>query len=528
MTVIERLQELWRELPVAHRVMAAAAVVVAGLAAVFFFQWVSTPSYTVLYSGLDDTDIAGVIDELESLGVAYQLDGSTVQVPKGQLFDIRARLAGAGIAGSPTPAGYELLDSEGLTVNDFRQRIDFQRAVEGELSRTLMALDAINTARVQLVIPEDQLFRESSAGATASVLVGPKRTLTVGEVETIIFLVSSAVEDLAPSDVTVADTSGNTLNAPDGMGGATSVISRNLRTERELEAALARDVTQLLAGWGQTRARVSVNAVLNFDETESQVESIGPTTQTPVRQQTIDESYSGTGAPPGGVVGVDGGPDSTGDATTTDYSRTEANTEFAMDRTVTRLVSAPGEIEGLSVAVVLDDGSLSGIAAPNPTVIGNQVAAALGLNEDRGDVVDVQAVAMEAIDEEAAAAAAAGTSSIMDLIPQVLGGLALLVVAAALFLMSRGRTDTDQITWLPAPPAGFGGGSVAQIGSGQQAVQAALTQGTAGIPVAAGFPAAAGLPGARQQAPTGVATLAQRQPEEIATLLRSWLAEGNE
>ena len=149
-----------RSLPPAQRVGIVVAVVVLVMAAVPFMQWVMTPSYALLFAGLEDKHLSEVVNELETRGVPYQLDGSRVLVPQQQLHRVRADLAAAGVSGTPTVPGYELLDNQALGVSDFRQRVDLQRAVEGELTRTLTAMDGIESATVRLVIPEESLFTE--------------------------------------------------------------------------------------------------------------------------------------------------------------------------------------------------------------------------------------------------------------------------------------------------------------------------------------------------------------------------------
>ena len=153
-----------RNLPVAHKVVIGIAGAVLGMAGFLFVQWVSAPSYAVLYTGLDDTQLGEVVDELERISVAYQLEsgGSRVLVPASDVQRVRASLATAGIQASGSRQGYELLDGQGLNVSDFRQRIDLQRALEGELARTLSTMDGIVDATVHLVLPEQTLFSSES------------------------------------------------------------------------------------------------------------------------------------------------------------------------------------------------------------------------------------------------------------------------------------------------------------------------------------------------------------------------------
>lgn len=422
MDLQERITQFVRSLPVAHRVVIGVAAAGLLMATFVFFNWVSTPTYTVLYAGMDERDVSAVITQLESDGVPYKLDngGRTVMVPKAQLFDTRARLAGQGIGGSVAPQGYEILDAEGLTISDFRQQVDFKRAVEGELARTLMSMDAVGSATVHLVIPEDELFVEAQEPASASVLVDTARTLNQNEIETITFLVSSAVADLEPSHVTVADTNGNVLNAPGDSLGVAGALNKNLRLTREYEAKVAADLQRLLnTAVGVGRAEVSVQAVLDFDETETQRETYAPESQVATREQTVSESFEGSGTPPGGTVGIDGGPIASGaNGETTTYNRDEVTREYGVDKTIDVTKNAPGDVQQLSVAIVLDDGSLSGLAAPDTNEIERLITAAAGISEPRGDTVAVTTAAFPVIEDPTELGG--NLSSMLDMVPQIL------------------------------------------------------------------------------------------------------------
>ena len=511
MELRNRLMDTWRALPVAHRIGMGAAVAGLLMASVLFLQWVSTPSYTVLASGLGDGDVARIVDQLETEGVPYEIGngGTTVLVPRNQLYTTRASLAQAGIAAESSPVGYELLDDQGLTVSDFRQQVDYQRALEGELARTLMAMDGIRSATVHLVLPEKELFTERQQAATASVLVDTERTLTASEVEAVSFLVASSVEGLEASGITVADAAGTVLHAPGDGAVPGAVASRQLRETREFESALAGDITQLLARATGSPASVVVRATLDFDETSTETESYDEDSQVPLREQTTTETFEGEGAQlEGGAVGVDGGPVTTGDGTSS-YQRDEVLREYGVDRTTTVTTTAPGQVQKLSVAIVMDDGTATGAAVPDSAEVEDLVAAAVGLDAERGDTVAVSAVPFP----EPAEAVEGGQAmnAMLDRIPQLIALLVLVVVAVGLFLMTRRRGESDIA--LPALAQGEREGPVIEVDDREQE------------PVAV---AAAARP--RPVVPDDalkreVSELVERQPEEIATLLRGWLAD---
>jgi flagellar M-ring protein FliF len=496
--VRDRFTAFVRTLPVAHRVGIVAALAVLAMASVVFGRWILTPTYTVLYSGLDDAAVAGVVAELDGLGVPYRLEGgSRISVPQDRLYATRAALASAGVGGRTAPPGYELLDNQGLSISDFRQRIDYQRAVEGELAKTLMAMDGIATATVHLALPEEELFTERQKPATASVLVGTNRTLTESEVEAVTFLVASSVEGLEAANVTLADASGAVLHAPGDAAGSTAVTNRNLRQTREYEQALANDLSVLLTRVTDgTPASVVVRAAMNYDEAQTESERFAPDSQVALRESSTAERFEGTGAVPGGVVGVDGGPLAAGDGGESAYDREEVLREYGVDRVVDRTVRAPGTVERLSVAIVMDDGTQTGAPVPPRAEIENLARAALGLDDARGDSLAVTLMALPSPEPPAVPAEEAG--GLVDLLPEAVAALVLLVVTIALFLMSRRRKPVA----VPAPPSAL-------------PAPATLLE-----------PEALEAPDeATQELQRDVAALVERQPEEIATLLRGWLAD---
>jgi len=495
-----RVGDMLASLPLAHQIVIGIAGVVLVMAAFVFFKWVSTPSYTVLYSNLDDTTLSTVVDELDRQGVPYEIEGggSRVLVPKAAVYTVRAALAEAGVENGATPQGYSLLDDQGLNVSDFRQRVDYQRALEGEMELTLLAMNDITSATVHLVTPEESLFAEDEQPVTASVLLETSSPLSDLEVETVIFLVASGVEGLEPANVTVADVDGAVLHAAGNIAEDSAVSNHNLRMTRDFESALATDVLTLLTTVvGTDSASVVVRAQLDFDEQSVETQTYDPESSVALRESTVDETYMGTGAPASGTLGVEGEEvtvDTSGDYT---YDRSEVIREYGVDSVISREITAPGQVKQLSVAVVMDDGSLTGVTVPATAEIESLVAAAVGLDSTRGDTISVSTIAFPV--PEAAAEATPVEAASMDvtsLLPQAIGGLVLLVVMASLLMMARGSKKGRAAALEVVQPA-LGGG---QSSSGLEA------EATPSIH-------------------PEVMNLVQRQPEEIAVLLRSWLAD---
>lgn len=513
MDVFDGLRRTFRDATVSQRVTMGAAIVVVVLAAVAFTSWVTAPSYAVLYSDIDPAQLSTVTQELDANGIAYRLEaGGRVLVPQQSVYQARADLAATGIQGAVVPPGYELLDQQGLSVSDFRQRVDYQRALEGELARTLTAMSSIRSATVHLVIPAEALFAENQEPVTASVLIDPTSTMAQGQVDSITYLVASSVEGLEPGQVTVASTDGTVLQAAGDDTTVAGAGNRQLQATQAFEKALASDLNAMLGTvLGPGRSSVVVRATLDFDERSTESETYAPDSATPLREQIINEAYNGIGNGDGGTVGVDGGeiPPGADASGSYDYSRDEQTTEYGIDRVVVRTTDAPGTIQRLSAAVVVDDGSLTG-ATPIPVeTVRGLVAAAMGIQTERGDTVEVSAVPFPtaAPTEDATPAA----TDIVGLIPTILAALALVVVAVAFFLMTR-RSRKDE--------------TVVDTESVRLALEARNQQLAMSAKLASSADEAAMTVDASMQAQ--VKEMVEQQPEEIAMLLRSWLADRRE
>jgi flagellar M-ring protein FliF len=261
---LEQLRRIWERLPGTQR----ATIVMIGIALVaiiiFVGTWASRTEYAVLYGNLDPEDAGAVTEELRSQNVAYKLGngGRTVLVPNDKVYDTRLTLASAGLPNNNSQ-GYELLDTSKLGWTDFVQKLQFRRALEGEIGRTIQSLDAVQAARVHIVMPEPSLFVEETRQPTASIMVKvrPGASLREAEVRGIVHLVASSVEGLQPGQVTVIDTSGRLLSSPQDPNDLLGSSSDQLTLARSIEEGLARKAQSALEQvLGPNRAVVRVAA----------------------------------------------------------------------------------------------------------------------------------------------------------------------------------------------------------------------------------------------------------------------------
>lgn len=377
-----------------QKTMLVVAVGAAVIGAFVFLQWASAPSWAPLYSGLPSEEAAGVTQELDTMGIAYKLEGGdTILVHRDAVYQARLDLSAKGLPADGAP-GYDLLDDQGITTSQFKQRVDFQRALEGELVKTIKALDGVESASVHLVIPEDDLFTDDPVRPTASVLVGTRAdaVLSTDQVRSIVHLVASSVEGLQATDITVADQSGRMLAEPGEDGLAAGGGDVRTGQTAAFENGLARSIEELvtpIAGAGH--ARVQVSADLDFDDRSTTSETFGDPKTAPVAQEsTSNETYSGSGGAVGGVLGPDALPVTDTAGTGTDYEKAQADRVFAVNKVTEQVDKAPGDVRRLSVAVLIDDS-----ADVNMNQLTSLVAAAAGIDTARGDRLEVTQLAFD-------------------------------------------------------------------------------------------------------------------------------------
>jgi len=364
-------------MPVRTKVALAVGITVIVIATGCLAWWALRTEYSVLFSRLNEADAAGIVAELKKQKVTYQLDdgGTTIRVPAERVHDVRLALMSSGtpIAGG---VGFEIFDRQGLGATEQSQRVSFQRALQGELARTIGALDGVQQARVHLVLPESTLFRRDrqEARASVSLKLEPGVVLQEAQIFGIQRLVAAAVPGLELGHVVVTDQHGITLSAADALtvGGATG--EGRLTMKREVEEYVTRKIVALLdRAYGPGRAIVSVDATLNFDEVKRTVQDLLPSNGANVRRRRQSTPGS-TALDPATTFQEDSAPRGTTD------------TEYDYGRRVEQVVAAPGSVTRLSVGVIVP-GALDPATQER---IEDMVRVAAGINETRGDLVVVQ------------------------------------------------------------------------------------------------------------------------------------------
>jgi flagellar M-ring protein FliF len=487
----------------------------------FFYSWITAPTYSPLFSNLASTDASAIVDELDAEGVTYQLTdgGGTIMVPKDQVYDLRLTMSGKGLpAGKDT--GYALLDQQGITTSEFQQQVTYQRAIEGELASTLEAIKGVNTAVVHLAIPKDQVFVADQAKPTASVLLdlAAGTQLDGEQIQAVTNLVSSSVENMDPTDVTVADSAGQVLS--DGTGVTAAAGDQRSAMETEYETRLAAGAQKILDSvLGPNHAVVSVRADLDLSQSTSTSETHSYNQGTPpVSEQSSSETYTGTGTAVGGVLGPDT-TGTTGNGGTGDYSKKETTTNNSVDTTTTTTQNAPGSINRLTVSVVMDGTVAGNLNQPQvQALIGN----AVGLDTARGDAITVAAMpfdttaAKDAQAEIAAARAADQQARTWSLVKNGAIGLGILVVVLLVWLRSRRRNSEEEDQ--DYEPLELGDDMLAEL---DRLRVASTREETAVIDNAALELEAAERARVRGE----ISQMVSDKPDEVAAMLRGWLSE---
>lgn len=460
------------------------------------------PAYETLWSNLDPADGGAIVKELEKQGIPYKLadGGKTIKVPADLVHKTRLSLASSGLPSSGV-VGFESLGKTGIWATDFERKVQYVRALSGELARTIKSISGVEDARVHIVLPEDSVFAGSKKPATAAVLVKtvPGQEISSAAVKGIINLVARSVEGLSPQDVTVVDASGRLLSSDasfsDSEAISGTILELTSKAERELEKRLISLLSPVMGPGNvvcQVRAELNTDKVKILDTSYAAPEGILRSTQ------EITETYQGTGTPAGGQAGGLNIPSyATSGSTESRYQRTETTKNYEIGQKVTETIVVPGSIKRLSVAVIvnkqLDDVSRD--------MIEKTVSAALGLDPGRQDQITVIGVQF---DTSLAKQISDSMSAPKETIPRIYiyagaGALAIiLVLILVMFLAGRKRSVREEkLPPLPEP----------RLAMEEQApsVSPELLQ--------------------RQKMKENVERIARSNPQMVATLLKSWLLE---
>ena len=385
------------------------------------WMWLRQSDYSVLFSNLSEKDGGEIIASLQQQNIPYQFSegGGAILVPSNVVHDTRLSLASKGLPKGGM-VGFELMENQKLGASQFLEQVNYQRALEGELAKTISTLSSVQGARVHLAIPKQSAFLRDEQKPTASVVLGlqPGRVLDANQIAGVVHLVSASVPELAPGNVSVIDQDGNLLSQPvDGLR-SSSLDASQLRYVRELEISYNKRIEAILSpmvGVGNVRAQVTAD--LDFSQTDQVAESYkpNPPSETAIRSQQMSESGAGSpvasGVPgaltnqpaPAATAPINGTVTGavTGTATLSGNAGNGSRSStinYEVDKTIRHTKEMPGVIRRLSVAVVVNqkrDASKGAAAKPvalsekEMTQVTELAREAMGYNKERGDTLNV-------------------------------------------------------------------------------------------------------------------------------------------
>ncbi|ADD77462.1 FliF [Pantoea ananatis LMG 20103] len=411
-------------------IVAAAAAIAVVFALVL---WAKTPNYSVLFSNLSNEDGGAIVTQLTQMNVPYRFadNGGALMVPEDKVHELRLRLAEQGLPKGGN-VGFELLDKEKFGISQFSEQVNYQRALEGELARTIESLGPVKTARVHLAMPKPTLFvREQKApSASVTLTLQPGRALDEGQIQAITHMVSSSVAGLPPGNVTVVDQSGHLLTRSDAVG--RDLNDAQLKYAAEVEARYQQRIEAILNPiLGQGNVHAQVTAQINFDtseQTDEKYQPNGDPKNASIRSQQTSTSEQSGSPYPGGVPGAlsnqpapantapvnapntnaangqnangqnnaaNGQRTSTASASSVPTnSRRDDTVNYELDRTIRHTKMNVGDVQRLSVAVVVnyredDKGKALALNEQQLKQIEDLTREAMGYSQQRGDSVNV-------------------------------------------------------------------------------------------------------------------------------------------
>lgn len=368
--------EVWNEMSGRNRAGLLISSFVLLVFIVVAFIWLLKEQHAVLFSGLEQSDAASIVKELDKMKVDYQLQegGGNILVPEEVVHQTRLKLmsSGAPLSGG---VGFEIFDNSDFGMTEFAQKINFQRALQGELTRTIMSLDEVKRARVHLVMAEHGLFKRDSSGPSASVtlFLQPGAALAESRVVGIQRLIASSVPELKAEQVTISDQNGATLSQPVPDDESIEAVSARLQQKKAVEDYLSQKAVNVLSkAFGQDRVTVSIDVDLDFShikKTQEDVLPSGDVNSNGVVRRRESKLNNGSAAKAG-----DG--------------RLTTEIEYQLGRSVAQIVETPGKIARLNIAVVVPEQLSDG----DRDSVRELVAVAVGYSKARGDAIAIYTV----------------------------------------------------------------------------------------------------------------------------------------
>lgn len=477
-----------------QRVSIGVAVLALTAALMWLSNWRRESDFKALYRGLDTTEAGEAVQKLRETGIEFRLadDGRTILVPSAKLDETRLALAREGLPKSGR-MGFELFDKQSFGTTDFAEQVNYRRALEGELERTIGSIAEVERARVHLTFGKDSVFTEARQSAKASVLLNLRHsaTLSANNVAAIAHLVANAVEGLAPNQITIVASNGELLNRPRSDGSLGSMpdgqLEYRVALERDLQNKLSQTLDPVL-GFGNYRAGVSMD--VDFSGVQESEETWDPDKSVIVQSQRTEESnttpFAGGGVP-GTQTNLPDGAQRPANATAGTTRKIESNT-YQTSRKVRHVDQQRGFVKRITVAVLLDQeakwegqGAQKNLVLTPPApakieVIKNLVTNVAGLNTERGDQITVESLPFEStlhqerpLDPQQQQPGNKSPQQLADRLkdPKILGGAGAglaVIIGLVVFLLKK---KSKKVTVAAGTPALAEGQTAGQLGAAE-------------------------------------------------------------
>lgn len=550
----QQFGNIWKKQSRTQQMVLIFLVVVVAVLVGLFVTWSSTPDYAVAFTGMNEEDAGQIVEKLTEENVSYQLrDSGTILVPSNQVYEVRLKMARAGLPQSST-VGFELFSENTFGMTEFTQRVNYQRALEGELARTISSLDAVEDVKVHLVTPEKSLLSEQQQPTTASVTVKirPGQQIQSTQVRAITHLVASSVEGLKPENVVVVETDGTMLSTGNADGGdalAASASDSHRAAELDYAQQIQTKVQSLLDSvLGPNKSVVKASVMMDWTQREVKSENYNPTPAAVLSSQNVKESYTTNGANSGGVPGAGSNlptpmPTVAAGSGVTNYQRSEETLNYQISKTETHEVVAPGTVKQISLSVLVDGASDANQLAS----LKSAVMAAAGISAERGDQLVVESMAFDRSYYEtqtAEMATAEQTDLYWKIGTGVAAGLAVLLLLWYVMRLFRNLRLASNDTWmtvmkpvtevstigagapaaaLPMSPGGIPAALMnAQIAAAQAQAQAVQAQAAAAVPEPPSRPI---LYPEDEQRQMVISKLTEENPAKVAEIIQLWLSQ---
>ena len=521
---INQLKDLWQKLNKRAKIIIGISILGVILALGFLVIWSGGSSYKPLFGQLNAQDADAITDRLDEQGIDYKLtdNGSTVMVPASRVHKTRLEMAGEGLPDQGV-VGFEIFDQSQFGTTDFERKVNYYRAVSGELTRSIQSMDNVEFARVQITAPKESLYIEEEKPAEASVLLklNPGYDINQNSVKAITNLVASSVQGLNNGNVTIVDTAGNLLTAGMDKGRTPSsnqMTMNQFQIEQEFEKELKSDLSSMLTKVvGPGNFTVQVNARLNFDKKEVQTKTYSPVVDDKgiVRSkeehsETRQDSTTETGGEPGVSSNTPQGNGTTqyqsnDQGQTTSYQSSDVITNYEINEKIEKQEYAPGQVDQLSVSVMLNSTDDEEMVEK----IQNSVQAAIGYNPERNDNVSVTSLNFDRSLEEEVAQAQSDQMAAQTRRMYIYAGLIALILVLLITAFIVLRRSTAEESYQTGSEVDFTVGEEMEQAEKQAAPTTELSEEEK----------------QRRQMKEELEGLVNDKPEEVAQVLKSWLME---